>query len=49
MVAKLFGGLLITVAAIFVLFVAAGLIAGLLAPFIGNVPVSYNFRSIRAR
>ncbi len=49
MVAKLFGGLLVTVAAIFVLIVVGGILAGLLAPLIGNVPVSYNFRSIRAR
>ena len=26
-----------------------GILAGLLAPFIGSVPISYNFRSIRAR
>ena len=49
MVSKLFGGLLVTVAAIFVLIVVGGILAGLLAPLIGNVPVSYNFRSIRAR
>jgi hypothetical protein len=49
LVAKLFGGLLVTVAAIFVLIVVGGILAGLLAPLIGNVPVSYNFRSIRAR
>src|SRR5580692_3439273 len=53
MVAKLFGGLLLTVAAIaalcLVLVVVGGIAAGLLAPFLGNVPVSYNFRSIRAR
>jgi putative ABC transport system permease protein len=49
MIAKIFGGLILTVVAIFVLVIAAGIIAGLLAPLIGNVPVSYNFRSIRAR
>jgi putative ABC transport system permease protein len=38
-----------TVAGIFVLLLIAGILAGLLAPFIGNVPISYNFRSIRAR
>ena len=31
------------------LLVVGGMLAGLLAPFIGSVPVSYNFRSIRAR
>ncbi|MGA2813103.1 MAG: ABC transporter permease [Candidatus Acidiferrum sp.] len=49
MAGKLLGGLLVTVAAIFVLVVVGGILAGLLAPLIGNVPVSYNFRSIRAR
>src|SRR5271167_5264883 len=32
-----------------VLIVIGGIVAGLLAPFIGTVPVSYNFRSIRER
>ena len=53
MVAKLIGGLLITILAIaallLVLTVVFGILAGLLAPFIGTVPISYNFRSIRAR
>jgi putative ABC transport system permease protein len=53
MVAKLFIGVVLTVIAIFVLLlvltVVGGILAGLLAPFIGNVPVSYNFRSIRSR
>jgi putative ABC transport system permease protein len=49
MVGKLLGGLVVTIAAIFALTILAGIIAGLLAPLIGNVPVSYNFRSIRAR
>jgi putative ABC transport system permease protein len=53
MVAKLFFGFFITVAAIAVLLlvlaVVGGIVAGLLAPFIGNVPVSYNFRSIKSR
>lgn len=47
--AKLVFGLILTLAAIFVLLILAGLIAGLLAPFLGSVPISYNFRSIRAR
>lgn len=49
MFAKLFFGLVITLAAIFALLIAIGILAGLLAPFLGAVPVSYNFRSIRAR
>ena len=53
MAAKLFFGLVITVAAIaalvLVLTVIVGIIAGLLAPFVGSVPISYNFRSVRAR
>jgi putative ABC transport system permease protein len=53
MLPKLLIGFFITVVAIFVLLLAliivGGIIAGLLAPFVGNVPVSYNFRSIRAR
>jgi len=47
--AKLLFGFVLTLAAIFVLLIFAGLIAGLLAPFLGSVPISYNFRSIRAR
>jgi putative ABC transport system permease protein len=39
----------ITIAAIFTLLILVVMIAGLLAPFVGTVPVSYNFRSIRAR
>jgi putative ABC transport system permease protein len=53
MLAKLFFGLVITVAAIaallLVLAIIGGIVAGLLAPVIGSVPISYNFRSIRAR
>lgn len=53
MVPKIFFGLILTVVAIVVLVLAlaviGGVLAGLLAPFIGNVPVSYNFRSIRLR
>jgi putative ABC transport system permease protein len=53
MASKLFFGLVLTILAITVflllLVVVGGILAGLLAPFIGSVPVSYNFRSIRAR
>ena len=53
MVPKLVLGLLVTVAAIvallLILIVVGGIIAGLLAPFVGSVPVSYNFRSIKER
>jgi len=53
MLPKLFFGFLITMVAIFallfVLVIVGGIVAGLLAPFLGTVPVSYNFRSIRAR
>lgn len=53
MVPKLFFGIVITllavVALLLVLVVIGGIIAGLLAPLIGSVPISYNFRSIRAR
>jgi len=37
------------VALLLILIVVFGIVAGLLAPFIGSVPISYNFRSIRAR
>src|SRR5277367_3957429 len=53
MIAKLLGGFFVTVAAIallcLVVLVVGGILAGLLAPLIGSVPISYNFRSIRAR
>lgn len=53
MLGKLVFGFFITVAAIaallLVLTVIFGIAAGLLAPFLGSVPISYNFRSIRAR
>lgn len=53
MIAKIFLGLLITIAAIvalvLILAIVGGILAGLLAPFIGSVPISYNFRSVRAR
>jgi putative ABC transport system permease protein len=43
----------VTVAAIaallLVLVVVVGIVVGLLAPFLGSVPISYNFRSIRQR
>jgi putative ABC transport system permease protein len=50
---KLIFGLVVTIAAIvallLILTVVGGILAGLLAPFIGSVPVSYNFRSIKER
>jgi putative ABC transport system permease protein len=53
MVPKLFFGAAITLAAVvallLVLLIVGGIVAGLLAPLIGSVPISYNFRSIRAR
>lgn len=53
MVGKLIFGVIVTLLAILVLLVAlavlGGILAGLLAPFVGSVPVSYNFRSIKAR
>jgi len=53
MVPKLVFGLLVTIAAIvallLILIVVGGIVAGLLAPFVGSVPISYNFRSIRER
>src|SRR6266853_144065 len=53
MVAKLAVSVVITVVAILALLLVltalGGIIAGLLAPFLGSVPVSYNFRSIRER
>src|SRR5258707_11965949 len=53
MVAKLAVWVVITVVAILALLLVltalGGIIAGLLAPFLGSVPVSYNFRSIRER
>ncbi len=53
MAGKLVFFFFITVAAIaalvLILVVVFGILAGLLAPFLGSVPVSYNFRSIRAR
>src|SRR5690242_14063326 len=53
MLEKLFFGILITVGAIaallLVLAVVGGILAGLLAPVVGSVPISYNLRSVRAR
>jgi putative ABC transport system permease protein len=48
-VIKLIGGLIVTGLAILALLILLGIVAGILAPFLGNVPISYNFRSIRAR
>ena len=47
--AKLLFGLIFTLAAAFSLLILAGLLAALLAPFLGTVPISYNLRSIKAR
>lgn len=49
MAGKLIFGLILTIAAIFVLLIALAIVVGLLSPLFNNVPVSYNFRSIRAR
>jgi putative ABC transport system permease protein len=53
MVPRLLFGVVITLTAIavllLVLVIVGGIVAGLLAPLIGSVPISYNFRSIRAR
>jgi putative ABC transport system permease protein len=53
MLPKLFFGiaitLLATIALLFVMVVVVGILAGLLAPFVGSVPISYNFRSVKAR
>ena len=53
MMPKLIFGVLITLAAVaallLILVIVGGIVAGLLAPLIGSVPISYNFRSIRAR
>src|ERR1700753_1821855 len=49
MPAKIIGGFLVTLLAIAALLIIVGIILGLLAPRIGHVAISYNFRSIRAR
>jgi putative ABC transport system permease protein len=46
---KLFVGLVVTLAAILVLLLGLTILVGLFAPLFNTVPVSYNFRSIRAR
>ena len=46
---NVFSLFLITIAGVIVLALALTILVGLLAPFLGDVPVSYNFRSIRAR
>jgi putative ABC transport system permease protein len=47
--AKLLLGLIFAVAAVFALLIVVALLAALLAPFLGSVPISYNLRSIKAR
>jgi putative ABC transport system permease protein len=47
--AKLAFGLIFTLAAAFALLILVGLLAALLAPFLGSVPIHYNLRSIKAR
>lgn len=53
MAVKLLFGIIVTLLAVAVLLLAViivgGILAGLLAPVIGSVPISYNLRSIRAR
>jgi putative ABC transport system permease protein len=53
MIAKLLLGTAVTLAAIvallLIIVVVGGILAGLLAPFLSSVPLSYNFRSIKAR
>jgi len=49
MIGQVFFWFVITVAGVIVLLLGLTILAGLLAPFLGNVPISYNFRSIRAR
>ena len=49
MAKNVIGLFFITIAGVVVLALALTILVGLLAPFLGNVPVSYNFRSIRAR
>ena len=49
MLPKLFFGLVVTVAAVFVFLLGLTILVGLVAPLFNTVPVSYNFRSIRAR
>ena len=49
MLPKLIFGLVITLAAIFVFLLGLTILVGLVAPFFNTVPISYNFRSVRAR
>jgi putative ABC transport system permease protein len=49
MLPKLFFGFVITLAAVFVFLLGLIILVGLVAPLFNTVPVSYNFRSIRAR
>ena len=49
MIGQVFFWFVTTVAGVIVLLLGLTILAGLLAPFLGNVPISYNFRSIRAR
>src|ERR1700751_548115 len=49
MLPKLFFGFVVTLAAVFVFLLGLTILVGLLAPFFNTVPVSYNFRSIKAR
>jgi hypothetical protein len=49
MLPKLFFGFVITLAAVFVFLLGLTILVGLVAPLFNTVPVSYNFRSIRAR
>lgn len=46
---KLLIGFVFTLAAVFALLILLGLLAALLAPFLGSVPIYYNLRSIKAR
>lgn len=46
---KLILGFIFTLAAVFALLILVGLLAALLAPFLGSVPIYYNLRSIKAR
>ena len=48
-VGKLLLGLIFTVGAVFALLILVGLLAALLAPLLGSVPIYYNLRSIKAR
>lgn len=47
--AKLFFGFVVTLAAVFVFLLGLTILVGLVAPLFNTVPISYNFRSIRAR